>query len=462
MHTKTLTSECLVPIGPENTNAWKGREERLSLTEATRRKYNQTTCTAIDIDESGVKSLNDTYYRKIQGLPGFIHRFLAGRPSIERALFVQAPEIYSMFDTPFDNSKTLFTINFPHFDSAQFLSDCENVSPSYALKQLKHSKNGLVFLAWYIHPETLPSNFQAGLSTQEVLEKNRRELMHEAERACQGESKKMFAYYRYGPEMKRPRRGSYSLLSRTESQCPIVDLESKSKSIYFASLFDLDRNREKSLIYLKALRANILATLETVYGVTAEDKIKIYFHALYAERTTTLHAHIRVNQADHPLEDAKSFGLNEIITTLEKGGTVTEMILSRGTIYYTKFSLAENIDGVCVKTIPNFKRDWRDIFVSLGASEEMTSYLLQAIKHDEVKSRIQLLDMDQIEKLLQSIKTARLPEIEDLVDILKTLKVNKELRKLGWSMETGTCSDLARNVKVNPEKTLCLKMVMEN
>ncbi|WP_010598079.1 hypothetical protein, partial [Rickettsiella massiliensis] len=336
----------------------------------------------------------------------------------------------------------------------QFLSDCERVSTNYALKQLKHSKNGLVFLAWYVHPEALPAKFRSGLSPKEVFKNTREELMHEARKVCQGKDNDMFNYYRYGPEvMHIQRRSSFSKLPRTNSQSSIFDLESKSESVYLASLFDLDKDKEQSLLYLKALRDNILSTLETVYGVTSEDKIKIYFHALYAERTTTLHAHIRVNQADHPLEDAKSFGINEIISTLEKGGSVTEMILRRGTIYYTQFSLDKDIEGVCIKIIPNFKRDWYDIFDSLGASNIMTTYLLQAIKYNEVKNRIQLLDIDQIEKLLRIIKIDKtFPEIENLVNILKTLEPNRELRKLGWSMETGTCSDLVMNVTVNPNK----------
>jgi hypothetical protein len=395
----------------------------------------------VNINSNGVKLLSEAYH-KIHGLPGFVHRFLHGRPSLERALFVQVPEMYPIFDTPHDKSKTILMTNPAYLNSKKFLSDCK-ISTSYALKQLKSSGNGLALVTWYIHPEALPAKFHSARSANQVLAQHRNQLMRDAEIACSKiKDKQPFDYYRYGLEMTPLQLyGSFSRLPRTPSQESITMLESKSDSIYLACLFDLDLDKEKSLVYLKSLRKNILVNLETVYGVTPEDKIKLYFHMPYLEATTTLHLHIRVNQADHALEDAKSFGLNEIITTLEQGGSITDMILSRGTIYCSEYPLGENIEGVSVKTVPNIKRDWKDIFHLLKATKPTQNYLLEALQDNDVKTRMQLLDIDQIEKLLKIIEESdHAPIIEELIDILKKLAINPELKKLGWSLEKAACN----------------------
>ncbi|KTD09123.1 hypothetical protein Lgra_2358 [Legionella gratiana] len=436
----TLSPEHLAPIGPESTNTWN--KKKLILSEKTRFKYNVATCTAVNINDHGAKLLTDAYH-KIHGLPGFVHRFLHGRPSLERALFVQAPEMYPIFDTPCDESKTILMTNPAYLDTKKFLSDCK-VSTNYALKQLKNSENGLALVTWYIHPEALPPKFRSKKCANKILASYRHELMQQAELTCNSiTGKQPFDYYRYGKDMTPLQlHGSFSKLPRTMSQESITELESKSDHNYLACLFDLDHNKEKSLIYLKSLRASILANLETVYGVTPEDKIKIYLHMPYLEATTTLHVHIRVNQADHGLEDAKSFGLNEIITTLEEGGSVTDMILDRGTIYCSEYPLGENIEGVNVKTVPNLKRDWNDIFHLLEADKITVHYLLHALQNNGVKNRMQLLDIEQIGKLLKIIdESDEFPIIEKLIDLIKKLEINPELRKLGWSLETGTCEE---------------------
>lgn len=437
---KTLSPKHLAPIGPGNTNIWDKKE--LILSEKTRLKYNVATCTAVDMNDMGVHLLTRSYH-DIHGLPGFVHRFLHGRPSLERALFVQAPEMYPIFDTPYDKSKTILMTNPAYLDTKQFLTDCK-VSNNYALKRLKDSENGLALVTWYIHPAALPTKFQGHHSAEKVLESFRNKLIHEAEEACKStEDKQPFDYYRHGPEMTPlARHGSFSKLPRTMSQESISTLETNSDNVYLACLFDLDKNREQSLVYLKSIRKNILSTLETIYGVTPEDKIKLYLHMPYLDATTTLHIHIRVNQADHALEDAKSFGLNEIIATLEQGDTVTNMILSRGTIYCSEYPIGEHIDGVSVKTVPNLKRDWNDIFHLLNAGRLTIDYLLHSLKNEEVKNRMQLLDIDQIEKLLKTIeKDEKFPILHQLIDILKKLDVNKELKNLGWSLESGACNE---------------------
>ncbi|MNW00397.1 hypothetical protein D3C71_1958840 [compost metagenome] len=51
--------------------------------------------------------------------------------------------------------------------------------------------------------------------------------------------------------------------------------------------------------------------------------------------TATLHLHVRVNVADHPLNQDRSFNLSDIITTLDSGRSINDLILQRhdGALY---------------------------------------------------------------------------------------------------------------------------------
>jgi len=53
-----------------------------------------------------------------------------------------------------------------------------------------------------------------------------------------------------------------------------------------------------------------------------------------AEVTSTLHLHAWVNKADHPMGNARSFELADIIDALKAGKTVGDMVLQRNNGVY--------------------------------------------------------------------------------------------------------------------------------
>lgn len=430
-----LACHHLVPINDVQQN--NAEKSKFKLSEKTRQKYNTAVCTAITLERNSILSLINAYH-EIHGLPGFVHRFLHGRPSLERALFVAAPDMYRIFDTKNEESKTILMTNPAYIDQEHFFSECKQYSPNYAIKNLKNSPNGLALITWFLHPDVLPDVFRKNSPSSSILEKRLCDLKKETE--CFHDNEK-FLFYRYGKDMTPLQKiGSFSRLPRTKSQKKISDMEVSSSHQYLACLFDLDCNPKWSLKYLKLLRDNILHELETVYGVTSEDKIKIYLHMPYLDATTTLHVHIRVNQGDHALEESKSFGLNEIINQLESGLLITDMIIERGTIYCAEFPIGENIEGITVRTVPNPKRDWADILKMLNVSTVTCEYLLNEIKNEEILKRMQLLDSEEIGKLANQIGCfITVPSTQDLIKMITQLDTNKILSSLGWLLETGEC-----------------------
>lgn len=444
--TEILSYKNLAPVKVDNIQSQA--DEPFKLAEKTRVKYNKTFCTKVTLTTAAIKPLQAAYH-KIHGLPSFVNRFVHGRPTLERALFVNAPEMFHIFNTPYDTSKTILMTNPEYVDHKKFLEDCKKESTSEALKKLKNAPQGLGLVTWYLHPASLPKELQA-VDSNDALQTRLTQLKKQAE--VFGDEAKKFNYYRYGQESMSSlqRVTSFSKLPRSESQATISDMESKSEIPYLACIFDLDDNKEKSLIYLKDMRANILHDLETIYGVTPEDKIKIYIHMPYLDTTTTLHLHIRINQGDHALENAKSFGLNEIIEQLESGSSVADMVIKRGAILCTEYPIGEGIEGINVETVPNPKRDWKDIFSKLSAHPDTQEYLLQSIEYPEVLARMQLLDFDEIDKLATQINfLTDMPSATVLIEMMKKLKINSELGKLGWSLETGTQATQDLSTKMN-------------
>ena len=83
--------------------------------------------------------------------------------------------------------------------------------------------------------------------------------------------------------------------------------------------------KHTDLEWLIQLKKKILKHLEDIYNVKEqEDQILIYSHFPYGIETITLHFHIRVNQAIHPLEKSRSFLLDDIIDALDKSTKINE------------------------------------------------------------------------------------------------------------------------------------------
>ncbi|MCW8277095.1 hypothetical protein IMF27_16540 [Pseudomonas sp. PCH199] len=128
----------------------------------------------------------------------------------------------------------------------------------------------------------------------------------------------------------------------------LYEIESGTGVKYLSSILDFDVG---DIPMLEKLREDVFENLFSVYGVDRDvDKVKLFFHFPVAEKTATLHLHVWVNKADHPLNNARSFGLDEIIDCL-KGNGVIDMILSRnGGRYF--IPVTDTIGSIA--GIPNF------------------------------------------------------------------------------------------------------------
>lgn len=104
-----------------------------------------------------------------------------------------------------------------------------------------------------------------------------------------------------------------------------AELTSGVKSL--TSMLDLEQN---DVEMLEKLKRDSFQHLVDTYGVSAEkDKVNLFFHFPVAPSTATLHLHVWVNKGDHPLNESRAFGIDEIIQHLKHGGNINELILSR-------------------------------------------------------------------------------------------------------------------------------------
>ena len=144
----------------------------------------------------------------------------------------------------------------------------------------------------------------------------------------------------------------YRFFNRTNSQKKIREIELASpQHPYLATILDLTSNH---IDFLKNLRVTTLEHLEKVYEVNLnKDRIEMYFHFPYAESTTTLHLHIRVNQGHHPMESARSFPLDEVIDYLEKGEQISRLILQKNPYYLDDLDILHDTVGVSIEEAKN-------------------------------------------------------------------------------------------------------------
>ena len=128
---------------------------------------------------------------------------------------------------------------------------------------------------------------------------------------------------------------------------------------------------------LKELKVRSLEHVERVYGANREsgDKILLYFHFPYVEKSVTLHLHTRINSPQHNLELARSFMLEDIIEGLENEITIYEIIQQRiktdcGYLLYEKFKQ----DRIVKKFLSQYQKD----IPSFNTQDELDKYYANA------------------------------------------------------------------------------------
>lgn len=104
-----------------------------------------------------------------------------------------------------------------------------------------------------------------------------------------------------------------------------AELKSGVKSL--TSILDLEQG---DVQMLEKLKRDTFQHLIDIYGVSVEkDKVNLFFHFPVAPSTATLHLHIWVNKGDHPLNESRAFGIDQVIQHLSRGESISELVLSR-------------------------------------------------------------------------------------------------------------------------------------
>ena len=257
-------------------------------------------------------------YEDVNGAPDFIHQLLS--------LDTSEPEFKDLLEHP-DAFRYLLEEGFlliPNrlHSASQFPSGTHKLTGS-----------GIALNAWFIHPAS-------GFMTEPT-----KQVLAELTPCFRGERKRIDAL------RERARNDASNQAARPSSpyaRDPLTIAELGKYSEYLASLLDF---KLRHVPMLKSIKRKILAHLREQYRITKSDSVDLYIHFLYDNANTTLHIHARVNQGFHPLEQEKSFSLDQIISWLSDGKSIADLILERQRQNgggFHKFDLSEfqDIEGV--------------------------------------------------------------------------------------------------------------------
>jgi len=229
-------------------------------------------------------------------VPKIIQDILSGKDTDSSKLRSETPTFFKWNDA----KDTFLTVN-PKYTSADTVIRAVQTS---TVGKLKTQPDGLAFITWYVHPNLLrPELIVASLA--------------------------------------RSRIGS------VEAGGPK----------YLVSILDLDST---DIIRLEALKKMANDYVQNQLGANPEsDQIRLDFHFPYSIETATLHLHIRVNKPAHPLDLAKSYSIDEILSYLKAGKSVKQLILDRqsilGQFYFSNDSrtILESIPGGQISHVSN-------------------------------------------------------------------------------------------------------------
>lgn len=259
-------------------------------------RYQKENAYSVLLTQQGLDSLRHIKYDAVHGAPAFLRSLLSldpGSPHLKQ--IVKGPQFYPYFK----DEKFLVIHNStydPEFQSHQYP------------KSQKLKAEGIKLCAWFIHPHL------------SCLNSNSRQLL---EGLSDGVVPK--------PVIERIAKNEGGNSSSTQvpgfAQRDIRTIgEMRKDGEYLASILDLNKNH---VDLLKNLKKKAEQHLKEQYHITDDDNVDLYFHFPYAEKNTTLHLHIRVNQGMHPFEKARSYTLAELIEGLSSGLTIDDIILDK-------------------------------------------------------------------------------------------------------------------------------------
>ncbi|MFF7062413.1 hypothetical protein [Pseudomonas sp. NPDC008258] len=244
-------------------------------------KYQTTDLAQVTLTAKNLSQLKETYKR--ENATQFLVELLRGN-SREPGDKVYS-EVYKKNPDVFHYSAPLGAGNgFLIYPNIPYMSQ---IYTAGQVTDLPTRPEGIQLTAWAVHPavpHNLIQEMQGDSSSGEVSTKQSEEL------------------------------NQYSAESKTgvKSLTSILDLESSYVEV------------------LEKLKRDSLRHLVDKYGVSVEsDKVNLFFHFPVAPSTATLHLHIWVNKGDHPLNESRAFGIDEVIEHLRRGESISELILSR-------------------------------------------------------------------------------------------------------------------------------------
>jgi hypothetical protein len=291
----------------------QNREHMNTIPQKVMEKYNAEQTLQVTYTEKGLASLQ-LKYRNLKALPAFLHNTMRGRPSPYRDLILENSRVFTWAD---DGS----FVTLPNSSNEFNLFKDQ--------RTLKKYHEGFSLVSWVVDSRILKKF--SWKKTDNINES--------------------FICYLQGNDNTYNTLSSYQFFNRSNSQVDIKELELSDSKPYLATLLDLTAD---NLPLLRAMKETNELHLVNDYGVMlSEDKVEMYFHFPYAESTTTLHLHIRVNQGRHPMEIARSFSLDDIINWLESGYHINQLILKRSPMFCDNIQILYGIDGIEVESAIN-------------------------------------------------------------------------------------------------------------
>jgi hypothetical protein len=286
-------------------------------------KYQTTECTHLQFERESLSNLRDTYHN-VKGVTAFLRELLDGKPCADRSHFNLRHDLFEFFP-PLNSNSNGFLI-YPNLPYIDFKDYSENPA------SLKDRKNGITLGAWAVHPNQ-------NLEFIERLDQNSARAMNDQAQLNYNDNNRTLSEIEHGTTVK-----------------------------YLSSILDFGR---EDIAMLKKLNEDAWQHLHNNYDVKqGETTVKMFFHFPVATKTATVHLHVWVNKADHPLNNARSFELTEIIDHLENGGDIQELILARNNgAYFVPTS--DTIKDI--STIPNMGTKRNPYILNLAQPFEVRS-----------------------------------------------------------------------------------------
>jgi hypothetical protein len=250
-------------------------------------KYQTPACNLLVFDEENLLQLKETYHC-VRGVTQFLRNLLDMVPCRDLSGYEIQQGRFSYF-APYDQNSNGFLIypNLPYIDFKEY---------SEEPLSLKGKKSGITLGVWAIHPNQ-------NLAFAETLGMQRSVWQDNHQKDNYLDNNRM-----------------------------LYEVESGTGVKYLSSILDLNAS---DVPMLEKLKSDVLDNLSSFYGVDDEvDKVMLFFHFPVAEKTATLHLHVWVNKAEHPLNTARSFELDEIVNGLKEGKTISDIILGRNNGHY--------------------------------------------------------------------------------------------------------------------------------